>query len=145
MKKRILIVDDEGPVRSLVSYILGNAGYKVIEAVSAMEALDKLDDNAPEMVIADLRLPNMNGIEFAMELRKKKQYQHLPLVMLTSEFQGYRNSEGEKAGVNEWIAKPFIARQLLKTVKKLFAGNFSSKNTEMYRTGTNHEFYVDCN
>ena len=145
MKKRILIVDDSGAIRSLVSFILGTAGYKVIEAVNGKDALDKLHDNEPEMIITDLRMPNMDGMEFAIELRKKEQYKHLPLVMLTSEFQGYKSTEGQRAGVNEWMAKPFIARQLLNTVNRLCAGHCTSQSTGVYKTGPDYKYYADCN
>jgi two-component system chemotaxis response regulator CheY len=145
MKKRVLIVDDSGAIRSLVSFILETAGYNVIEAVNGRDALSKLGDNEPQMIITDLRMPNMDGIEFAMELRKKKQYEHLPLVMLTSEFQGYKSTEGEMAGVHEWMAKPFIARKLLKTVDRLFSTQCTSRNSEAPINGTDYKQYSDCN
>ncbi|MBI5640503.1 MAG: response regulator [Nitrospirae bacterium] len=119
--KNILIVDDENHVRQLLSLILKTEGYTVIEAINGRDALNKMNGNDISMVITDLRMPHMDGIEFAKQLKGKPDYRSVPIVMLTSEFQGYKKREGENAGITHWIAKPFIPQQLVRMVKRLEA------------------------
>jgi two-component system, chemotaxis family, chemotaxis protein CheY len=118
MKKNILIVDDDALIRQLVSLILRSAGYSVVEAVNGKDALDKLNEAAIDLVITDLRMPQMDGIELTREIRTKPDYRYVPVVMLTSDFHEYKRREGEQAGVSSWISKPFIPQQLIHTLRK---------------------------
>jgi two-component system chemotaxis response regulator CheY len=79
------------------------------------------------MVITDLRMPQMDGIEFIRELRKKPAYRSLPVVVLTSEFQEYKKREAEQAGISGWVAKPFIPRQLMPAVENLWNSSLSPR------------------
>ena len=110
IRKKVLLVEDNDYVRQLVSLILRARGYSVVEAVNGRDALDKLTEGDVKMVITDLGMPQMDGIEFIRELRKKPAYRALPVVVLTSEFQEYRKRKAEQAGISGWIAKPFIPR-----------------------------------
>jgi len=120
-RRKVLIVDDEHFVRQLVSLILTNEGYVVLEAENGNDALTKLKDYEVGMVITDLRMPQMNGIEFVRELKKQPHYISVPVVMITSDFEGYRMDEAKKAGVYQCIPKPFIPQQLMETVRKFAA------------------------
>lgn len=119
MKIRVLIVDDDVLIRQLLSLILRSAGYSVIEAVNGKDAMDKIAEASIDLVVTDLRMPEMDGIEFTRKLRMNSAYGYLPVIMLTSDFQGYKRLEGEQAGVNGWISKPFIPQQLIGTIRKL--------------------------
>lgn len=118
VKSRILIVDDDALIRQLLALILRSAGYSILEAENGKDALDKLRETAIDLVITDLRMPQMDGIELTRELRTYPSYEHVPVIMLTSDFQGYKRHEGEQAGVNGWIAKPFIPQRLIHTIRK---------------------------
>ncbi|MEJ2696542.1 MAG: response regulator [Candidatus Sulfobium sp.] len=118
MKNKILIVDDDRLIRQLLSLILRSAGYSVVEAVNGEDALDKLKEIAIDLVITDLRMPGIDGIELTRELRMNPEYEYVPVIMLTSDFMGYKRREGEQAGVNGWISKPFIPQQLVRTIRE---------------------------
>lgn len=120
MRKKVLLVEDNDYVRQLVALILRARGYSVVEAVNGRDALNKLTETEVKMVITDLRMPQMDGIEFIRELRKKPAYGSLPVVVLTSEFHEYKKREAEMAGISGWIAKPFIPRQLMHAVESLW-------------------------
>lgn len=120
MKDKILIVDDDNLIRQLLSLVLMSAGYSVVEAVNGKDALDKLGetDGAINAIITDLRMPQMDGIELTRELRMNPAYECVPVIVLTSDFLGYKKREGEQAGVNGWISKPFIPQQLVHAIKR---------------------------
>jgi len=118
MGKTLLIVDDSASMRQLVSFALKDAGYDVISAVNGKDALDKLNGTKVEMVITDLNMPEMDGIEFIKQFRTQAGYRFTPVVMLTTESQEAKKQEGKQAGASGWIVKPFTPDQLVGVVKK---------------------------
>lgn len=118
MSKTIMTVDDSASVRQMVSFTLRNAGYTVIEAVDGKDALSKLRGDI-HMVITDLNMPNMDGIELIRNVRKQTAYKFIPIVMLTTESQASKKQEGKSAGATGWIVKPFKPEQLLGVIKKV--------------------------
>lgn len=119
MSKLILTADDSSSVRQMVAFTLKGAGYSVIEAVDGNDALTKAKSGAVNMVLTDLNMPNMNGIELIKALRAEPKYKFIPIVMLTTESQNDRKQEGKSAGATGWIVKPFKPEQLLAVVKKV--------------------------
>jgi len=117
MKKRIMIVDDSSSVRQLVSGTLSDGGYDVVEAVDGEDALAKFHDNPTDLVISDLNMPNMDGIELVKQLRALPGQRFLPIIMLTTESQDAKKQEGRAAGASGWLVKPFKAEQILSVVK----------------------------
>ena len=126
VKDKILIVDDDTLIRQLLSLVLRSAGYSVVEAVNGKDALDKLGerDGAIDMIITDLRMPQMDGLELTRELRTNSAYESVPVIILTSDFLGYKKREGEEAGVDCWISKPFIPQQLIHTIRKFESSRY---------------------
>jgi two-component system chemotaxis response regulator CheY len=123
MMGNILVVDDQESVRKLVSIIVRSAGYAVIEAVDGEDALAQVAGKNIEMVITDLRMPNMDGIELVKCLRRIPEYRLTPAIMLSSEFLGNRLGEAYEAGVGDWVTKPFIRHHLLDSIKKALRDN----------------------
>jgi len=119
MSKTILTADDSASMRQMISYTLRDAGYDVVEAVDGCDALVKLAASAPHMLITDLNMPNMDGIELIRRVRALPQCKYIPIVMLTTESQDTRKQEGRAAGASGWIVKPFRTEQLVMVVKKL--------------------------
>jgi two-component system, chemotaxis family, chemotaxis protein CheY len=119
MPKVILTVDDSRSIRQMVSFTLTQAGYQVLEAIDGRDALAKLAVTSADMVITDLNMPNVNGIELIREVRKQPKYKFIPILMLTTESQDARKQEGKAAGATGWIVKPFNATQLVDVVKKV--------------------------
>ena len=117
--KTILVVDDADFIRKLVSIILTLEGYTVLEAGNGKEALDILAKTWVDMIITDLNMPVMDGIELVSAMRSEPAYKHIPVVMLTSEFLEFRKQQAFEAGINEWVPKPYITRKLRDLVFKL--------------------------
>ena len=118
MSKTIMTVDDSASVRQMVSLTLKDAGYSVIEACAGKDALAKLSGPV-DMIVTDLNMPNMDGIEFIRNVRAKAQYKFVPIVMLTTESQADKKEQGKAAGATGWIVKPFKPDQLLAVARKL--------------------------
>ncbi len=118
MSKRIMTVDDSSSVRQMVGFTLKDAGYEVVEAVDGKDALTKLSGTV-DMIITDLNMPNMDGIEFIRQVRALPNYKFVPIVMLTTESQAEKKQVGKEAGATGWIVKPFKPDQLLAVVKKV--------------------------
>ncbi|WP_333656084.1 response regulator [Dissulfurispira sp.] len=118
MSKTVLIVDDSASMRQLVSFALRDAGYDVIDAINGKDAMRKLNGTKIEMVITDLNMPEMDGIEFIKQVRNNPGYKFTPIVMLTTESQEAKKQEGKQAGASGWIVKPFTPEQLIDIVKK---------------------------
>ncbi len=119
MTKSIMTVDDSASVRQMVAFTLKSAGYDVLEARDGQDALGKL---RPEvgMIITDLNMPQMDGIELIKAVRGKPGHKFIPIVMLTTESQSEKKAQGKAAGATGWIVKPFKPEQLLDVVRKVF-------------------------
>ena len=120
MSKTIMTVDDSTSVRQMVSFTLKQAGYEVVEAVDGRDALAKMNNgHSISMVITDLNMPNMDGIELIRQLRALPGSKFIPIIMLTTESQDSKKQEGKSAGATGWIVKPFKPEQLVAVVKKV--------------------------
>jgi two-component system chemotaxis response regulator CheY len=121
MAKTILVVDDSASLRHVVRLALEGAGYAVIEAGDGAAALALLDGRAISMVICDVNMPRMNGIEFVKSAKALPNYRFLPILMLTTEGQDEKKAEGKAAGAKAWMMKPFSPTSLLKAVSTFCA------------------------
>ena len=119
MDKQILIVDDSSSMREMVKLTLAEAGYAVVEAENGEEALGQLSKNSVNMVLTDLNMPVMDGMELIRSIRKQEDNKFLPIVMLTTESEISKKEEGRSAGANGWLVKPFVPEKLLMVVKKV--------------------------
>ncbi|MBN2244790.1 MAG: response regulator [Candidatus Aminicenantes bacterium] len=119
MENTILVADDSASMRQLISFTLQGAGYQVIEAMDGADAVKKLKDDKIAMVISDLNMPSMDGMELLKYLRGQDSFRFIPVVMLTTESELSRVLEAKNAGISGWIIKPFEPKKLIDTVKKL--------------------------
>ncbi len=119
MSKLIMTVDDSASIRQMVSFTLKGAGYEVLEAVDGQDALTKVDGSGINMMITDLNMPNMDGIELIRNVRANAAFKFIPIIMLTTESQAEKKQEGKSAGATGWIVKPFKPEQLLAVIKKV--------------------------
>jgi two-component system chemotaxis response regulator CheY len=117
MGKTILTVDDSSTVRLVISSTLKNAGYNVVEAVDGQDAIEQLDSGNVNMLITDLNMPRVDGIDLIRHVRRSPGCRFLPIIMLTTESDGEKKQAGKKAGASGWIVKPFKPEQLLSVVK----------------------------
>ena len=116
--KTVLTVDDSASVRTMVKLTMSAAGYGVVEAGDGAEALAKAKGQAVNLVITDLNMPKMNGIEFIRALRELAPYRGVPIVFLTTESDDEMKKQAKAAGATGWITKPFRQDQLLAVAKK---------------------------
>ncbi|GMR08597.1 MAG: response regulator [Gammaproteobacteria bacterium] len=115
----ILAVDDSASMRQMVTFTLKGAGYDVTEAADGNEALQLAKKTQYNLVLTDINMPNMNGIELTRELRALPNYKFTPILTLTTESTSDKKQEGKMAGATGWIVKPFNPDQLISTVKKV--------------------------
>jgi two-component system chemotaxis response regulator CheY len=94
-------------------------GHEVIQACDGKEALQLLQGKKVDLVIADVNMPNMDGITLVKSLREQADYKFTPILMLTTESQESKRQQGKVAGATGWIVKPFNPEQLLNVVKKV--------------------------
>ena len=118
MGRTVLIVDDSASMRQMITFTLKDAGYDVIAANNGKDALSKIEECKVEMVITDLNMPEMDGIEFILQMKSKARYKFLPILMLTTESQDSKKQAGKQAGASGWLVKPFQPEQLIDLVKR---------------------------
>ena len=115
----ILTVDDTASMRQMISFTLHSVGHEVIQASDGQEALKVIEGKKVDLVIADINMPNMDGITLLKSLRALADYKFTPILMLTTESQDAKRQQGKIAGATGWIVKPFNPEQLLNVVKKV--------------------------
>ena len=117
--KTVMTVDDSASIRQMVSFVLKGAGYDVVQAVDGLDALSKLRGQELHLILSDINMPKMDGLEFTRRLRAMPEYRFVPVVLLTTESHPEKKQEGKVAGATGWIVKPFSPDQLLAVAKKV--------------------------
>ena len=117
--KRIMTVDDSASLRQMVTFVLRDSGYQIVEAVDGVDALSKLKGQDVDLFLSDVNMPNMDGLELTRQLRAIAQYKFVPIILLTTESLAEKKQQGKAAGATAWIVKPFTPDQLLAVVKKV--------------------------
>ena len=115
--EKILVVDDEEDIRELVRYNLAREGYQVTTVGSAEEALKQASSKAPHLVVLDLMLPGMNGLDFCRQLKSDSRTSHIPIVMLTVKGEESDIVIGLELWADDYITKPFSPKVLLARLK----------------------------
>lgn len=121
MSKTVITVDDAATIRKMISFTLRGAGHTVIEAVDGVDALSLLNTRTVDLVISDINMPRMDGIELTRKLRDLEQYKTTPILLLTTESDPDKKMKGKQAGATAWLVKPFQPEQLLAVVAKVFS------------------------
>src|SRR5579872_6471584 len=99
--KKILAVDDSASVRQMVNFTLKTAGFDVVEAVDGKDGLSKAEKDKFDMIITDLNMPHLDGIQMITAIRKLPSYSFVPILMLTTESQAEKKDGGRKAGATD--------------------------------------------
>jgi CheY-like chemotaxis protein len=118
MAHKILVVDDEPPIVRLMEFILARQGHEMLVAVNGEEALLRVREHHPDLVLLDIMMPRIDGYEVARTMRADEDLCHIPIIMLSAKAQEEDISKGVDVGVNEYITKPFSPEHLVKTVNK---------------------------
>ncbi|EJN56068.1 MAG: response regulator YycF [Loigolactobacillus coryniformis] len=114
MAKKILVVDDEKPISDIVKFNLTKEGYDVVTAYDGEEALAKVNEVNPDLILLDLMLPKIDGLEVAREVRKDHD---MPIIMLTAKDSEIDKVLGLEMGADDYVTKPFSNRELVARVK----------------------------
>lgn len=112
--KKILIVDDEKPISDIIKFNLTKEGYETVTAFDGREAIAKFEEENPDLIILDLMLPELDGLEVAKEVRKTS---HIPIIMLSAKDSEFDKVIGLEIGADDYVTKPFSNRELLARVK----------------------------
>lgn len=118
MKAKILVVDDEPDAVELIAFNLKGAGYEVVTATDGAEALKKARALLPELIILDLMLPEVDGLEVCKILRRDQNTSHIPIIMLTAKAAEIDRVLGLELGADDYVTKPFSPRELVLRVKR---------------------------
>ena len=117
----ILLVEDDPDIRHLVSYKLGKGGMTVIGVADGVAALREARAHPPDLVLLDVRMPRMSGIEVCRELRAGPLTADVPIILLTARARPQDLEQGYAAGATDYIVKPFSPRELLERVEAALA------------------------
>jgi PleD family two-component response regulator len=119
MATEILCVDDDESIRLILNRILNNAGYAVTMAHNGSQALERVQDWEPALVVLDLEMPDMTGLDVCRELKRNLFTSRIPVLMLTAQSDIDHKIEGFDAGVDDYLAKPFHPRELVARIEAL--------------------------
>lgn len=123
---KILVVDDEPMMRNLLLKILESEGYKITLAASALEALDRLNENRFDLMLSDIKMPGMNGFELLEEVKKK--WTDMAVIVMTGYGDAYTIKEALLKGADEYLSKPFKSHEVSLIVERAYWRLLSVRN-----------------
>lgn len=115
----LLVVDDEAPIRNLISFSLQRQPYRVVEAADGNAALRCIQQAKPDLILLDWMLPDMSGIELVKSLRQDAVYEDIPIIMLTARAEEENKLRGFKAGADDYVTKPFSPKELAARIEAM--------------------------
>jgi len=119
MEKRILIIDDEENMRHMMTALLSESGFIVDAVADGVKGLQKIEEAPYDFIFCDIRMPNMDGIEFLREMRQNGSWNSVPVVMITTEGSQAKVLEALQAGASGYVRKPFTADQIKEKLASL--------------------------
>lgn len=114
---KILIVDDEKPIHSYLQRKLSKLGYSIYIAEDGEEALTQVFSNLPDIILLDIKMPKLNGIEVCKRLKSDDRTKHIPILMLSAKAQSEEIEEGMEAGADKYLCKPISFPDILKEIQ----------------------------
>lgn len=121
MSKTILIVDDEAYIVTSLEYVMQSAGFEVAVAYDGEEALAKVTEKVPDLVILDLMMPKLDGFEVCKKIRENPLWKGIRIIILTAKGRDIERKKGMSLGADDYMTKPFSTRDILNRVKELLA------------------------
>ena len=138
MAEKILVVEDESDIRKLITYHLLQERFRILEAENGEDALELVSREKPRLIILDLMLPGLSGLEFCKIIRQQAATAHIPILMLTAKAGEADRVVGLEMGADDYITKPFSPREMIARVKAVLrrteAAAISPKD-EIYQKG----------
>jgi two-component system alkaline phosphatase synthesis response regulator PhoP len=117
--EKILVVDDEEHIQELIKFNLEKSGYKVICAGDGIEAIKIVKEQLPQLMLLDLMLPGMDGLDVCKEIRKDSSMANMPIIMITAKGEEIDKIIGLELGADDYITKPFSVRELVARIKAI--------------------------
>lgn len=117
MPRKILLVEDEAPIREMLSFVLQQAGFSVVEAEDFDIALDKVKEPYPDLILLDWMLPGGSGVQLAKKLKQHEFTRDIPIIMLTARGEEDDKIRGLEAGADDYVTKPFSPKELVARIK----------------------------
>jgi len=114
MQSRVLIVDDDSDIRNLISVYLENEGMHTVQSENAIDALEQLEKKDIDLIILDIMMPKMDGIQACMRIRQER---NMPIIMLSAQSEDMDKIQGLAAGADDYLSKPFNPLELMARVK----------------------------
>jgi CheY-like chemotaxis protein len=121
---KILVVDDDKTTRKLLGLYLKAKGYEIVTAENGLDALEKLGTDNINLVVSDMNMPYMDGIELTRNIRADENLKALPIIMVTTEADEDEMKKAHDAGVDDYLVKPANAEQISDSVKKILKKMF---------------------
>lgn len=136
MREKVLIVDDEKDIVKMLDYNLKKEGFRTAFAYDGEEALDLAKKERPDLIILDLMLPGIDGLEVCKQLKKEESSANTPIIMLTAKTQEADKIVGLELGADDYVTKPFSPRELVARIKALIRRSKQAENTpEIFKIG----------
>jgi len=132
----ILVVDDDPAIREMVTLVLMQGGFEVIEAASALEARQTISSRTPDLILLDWMLPGQSGYEFARSLRRDPSRKEIPIIMLTARDQEEDKVAALDAGADDYVAKPFSVSELLARIRAVLRRTSRGTSSEILEIKT---------
>ena len=132
--KKILVVDDEKPISDIIKFNLEKEGYEIITAFDGEEALEKVAEESPDLIVLDVMLPKIDGLEVVREVRKTHS---MPIIMVTAKETEIDKVLGLELGADDYVTKPFSNRELVARVKANLRRQSSTQASEQAEVETN--------
>ncbi|HAD49272.1 MAG: phosphate regulon transcriptional regulatory protein PhoB [Idiomarina sp.] len=120
MSRRILIVEDEAPIREMLSFVMEQHGYQAVEAKDFDTAISKIAEPYPDMVLLDWMLPGGSGIQLAKKIKGDDFTRNIPIIMLTARGEEEDKVKGLEVGADDYITKPFSPKELMARMRAVF-------------------------
>lgn len=127
MKRHILVVDDETGALTLIGIMLEHGGFSVVKAKNASEALTQLDQVTPDLIILDVMMPGMDGIELCRVIRQREATQKTPVLILSARGDAESIIRGIEAGANDYLPKPILHHDLVSRVRSILGQEVEAK------------------
>lgn len=135
MSHNILIVDDEPAIRQMLGFTLAGDGYACVEARDADEALERLTDQRPDLILLDWMLPGLSGIDFAKRLKRDPRSNQIPIIMLTAKTDESDKVKGLDLGADDYITKPFSTKELLARIRAVLRRTRDAESKDIIEVG----------
>lgn len=132
MKEKILIIEDDPALLEVTAYNLQGAGYDVVSSLSGDEGLLLAKSESPQLILLDVMLPGLSGVEVCQRLRADDQTQHIPVIMLTAKSEESDQLIGFAVGADDYVTKPFSIRVLQERIRAVLRRRQSEETTRIY-------------